>query len=420
MCTANDPCCNLDCTLKAPAECSPFAGDCCDVSCQLTGFDNASVIPVDATPCREGSGCTLPGFCIKDIKFEGKCPDADFPHHQETTPDGCDIFNASDLTCERTLPENPAEPYEFHKPDGTLCNFDSNTCQFDGCTGSICALFNHTINGTEYVPTECILTNEHACELSCNWFNGSACVSSYDFAETTEGISLNVTGFNRAPGRSCNNFAGFCDQSGVCQVVSGESPFDVLLSLDVVSFVRDNWYTVAAVEVAIVLFAFILRATYRKRHNLKEQLAKKEKVRRKDIPQPHKRAGTMARKIGLPDKKLKELQYKKAKQERMKQDHKRYGMRRAEVLFPTAGFDVLRTVMASSPHEEALVLRMLTLGYPMDTSLTTLLTIEPPAKKPARPRGQQKVHRPQPQRAQPQQGARHNPPSHQNGRNVRF
>eukprot|EP00050_Salpingoeca_kvevrii_P003604 m.228838 g.228838 ORF g.228838 m.228838 type:complete len:1124 (+) comp10856_c0_seq29:1917-5288(+) len=429
VCAQQDPCCNTDCTIKSGFECSDQAGDCCD-NCMLIGADNFSSIPPEAVPCRPETECVEAIYCIKDLEFKGRCPDMDYPHHNLTFPEGCDIYDGSlDANCTRILPEHPSTPYLFHKTDGTLCNSGSKTCQYNGCFGDVCELWAHNITGTPYTPTECFPTESpNDCVLRCQFFDNGDCIDTTTFAATANGSLLNVTTAYRSPGRSCQSYSGYCSSTGACLGASSDSPLDILASLDVISFFNDNWLYCAIAEVLIVGAAFLLRATYRRRSEIRHALNHLGETTRKTLrrrPQkhadhlrgvPHKRAGTVARsKIPITQKVERRLARAKALHEREVLEKRRQGFRRVRRMFPTASEHVLRGVMAASPHEEALVFRMLLLGYPLDTSITTLRTLTPQKTQPSgaranlpqsKPLQQQRHHQPQQAPRQRQQSPR--------------
>jgi hypothetical protein len=45
----------------------------------------------------------------------------------------------------------------------------------------------------------------------------------------------------RAPGKVCNNFAGYCDSSGGCVSASDSDPFDFIISRDAIAWLLTYW-----------------------------------------------------------------------------------------------------------------------------------------------------------------------------------
>eukprot|EP00730_Choanoeca_flexa_P016800 TRINITY_DN8006_c0_g1_i2.p1 TRINITY_DN8006_c0_g1~~TRINITY_DN8006_c0_g1_i2.p1 ORF type:complete len:909 (+),score=143.27 TRINITY_DN8006_c0_g1_i2:91-2817(+) len=349
ICTQNDPCCTPTCELALGNQCSPQAGPCCTASCQMSGIlpDNittASDEDKQSSRCFdfEDDDCYEDIFCIQDSKLKGRCPDRNYP------------CNMSDVgSC----------AFTFHKPPKTPCNDDANVCEIDGCTGSICSLYTTTdqANGglpsSGFVGTEaqnCEANND--CEIACQFQEGaSTCTTTFAYASTPHGQNLNVSGKNRAPGRPCQDFTGFCDGDGTCFETSADAPLDIILSAETFSWLLNYWYITWSIAVVLVAFPFITRhLNYRKGGRIKIAERRKSHFQ------------TMRRPDGVKKDRnnniIVELHRQKASSG---QDAPNEGKYRLRAMFPSATDEVLQTVMACSPHEEAAVYRLLLLGYEM-------------------------------------------------------
>ena len=51
----------------------------------------------------------------------------------------------------------------------------------------------------------------------------------------------NQTGRFRAPGRVCNDFSGYCDDSGACVASSDGDPLDFIISRDAIAWLLAYW-----------------------------------------------------------------------------------------------------------------------------------------------------------------------------------
>lgn len=393
VCISNDACCTPTCTVNTTAgyQCSPKAGDCCDSACMATGWDNLWMVPGDSLlhVCRPATDCVKRIHCLKDPQFKGRCPDRNWPNEQLTLPDNCNLYNSNTSLvdgCMRYLPPDPDQPYYYHKAYGTKCNADANTCAYNGCTGSICALYNHSFQTVPYSPQECILSNSlQDCEIGCRWLNISdACVATSTFATTELGITLGVTKHLRAAGKACADFAGYCNSQGQCMGVTETTPFDILLNFDVISWVADNWWIVLLVAFGSVSMAFLMRFTYHRRRTLIQAMSHEMRKLQRNTSQfaPHHRARNLHPRAGTRAQRRTPIPLRLSRQQtqavktklQQRNDHskRREGNKRLKALFPDTPRNILLHVASLSPHEPAAAYRLLQLGYGLDMTLRTL------------------------------------------------
>eukprot|EP00039_Didymoeca_costata_P030934 m.32244 g.32244 ORF g.32244 m.32244 type:complete len:964 (+) comp8391_c0_seq2:184-3075(+) len=357
-----DKCCLPNCKLNVSAKCSPEKGACCDDNCQLTGVETSDLIfgtltPIDESAaeaaghkCASSTDCTLTGYCVKDDSFQGDCP-----------PEAL---------------KNSENKSLFDQPDGTLCNKERNTCSSGECVGSLCAAYQKPNSSA---PKLCELADS-PCDIACIFEDGGSCISTRD---TDELAALGLTGDDypngtfKAPGKSCNDFAGYCDEQGSCRAPSNDSPLDILKNYDI-DWVWENWYVVFIIETIIILLAFLLRCT-RNSEVKKTKKFVRGRLKREDS-EVRRRAGLVkTRRQSRADtrqnkgetwQQLAVLKAQAAGQRRLSQievEDRQKGLAyfRLKTLFPKAKWPVIRKMVALSPHEEAAVARMLALGYSM-------------------------------------------------------
>lgn len=180
-------CCTSDCTVNTDAgyACSPqdpIRFPCCTPEdgsanqCQLVPAAAALVCDDEdncdaAATCNGTSASCPPGQAFPDLVTECECINDDCTTNPHTGPKVC---------------------------MGGLCN--TSKCVLTGAT-------------------ECSLG---ACDLSCigsGWGNGSECISSFDTANRHRNVTHGV---HLAPGRTCDNFNGYCNQNGECQSVGND------------------------------------------------------------------------------------------------------------------------------------------------------------------------------------------------------
>eukprot|EP00038_Savillea_parva_P006160 m.162062 g.162062 ORF g.162062 m.162062 type:complete len:1018 (+) comp12140_c0_seq1:496-3549(+) len=375
LCNTNDPCCSVNCTLKSTSQCSFVSGDCCDQSCQLTGLDpndvNATTLqPDNATAaasfqCRDETDCTHPAFCIADPQYAGACPSVDFPYDNATVD---------------------ADDYVFHKPDKTtLCGSNRGTCADGECTGLLCAFFQ-SASHPNTVLSGC--TDSSApCRVACQ-FPNIGCVSSSDFATTnvaSEGYTIpsSLFNLNRLPGSTCNDFTGYCTDSGQCESVSVDTPLGVLTDINVEIWIWENWWIILLIEIGIIFIAFLLRWTNQKNDTsvwvhaqyraLQGKMSDTAMAAFKTMRSDSK--GTTARSQRTRQRRRKERQLKEVailygehrrlQMEVLKEEEREEAYARLKVLFPYTDDHVLRSIIRCSPDEEVAVGRLLTLGHAM-------------------------------------------------------
>lgn len=220
-CVANDPCCTVNCTLVAGANCSATANSCCNqTTCQplSSGF-----------LCRTG-----------DIAAGG-CQDNSV----------CDGISPS---CPSTTPS----------PNGTSCNDGQNVCEDGSCIGSPCPLFNGSM------PCFCS-KEEELCDVCC-LFDGEAseCVSTFSRA--------GVNGTSLIPGSPCANFSGYCDRERTCLRINNDGPLDDLkdILLDgfttIAEWLESNWYWILVGFAGFAILLVLIQVTYRRKKIKTEEI----------------------------------------------------------------------------------------------------------------------------------------------------
>ncbi|EDQ84835.1 uncharacterized protein MONBRDRAFT_29860 [Monosiga brevicollis MX1] len=365
-CTAADKCCTTNCTLAVGAECSPEAGTCCNDNCELTGYDTISEMLTgrDSNPATHrcytyaDDDCYTDIYCLKVPELLGRCPTKDYP---------CNDYNNATLEELEACEATPGFSFPFHKSQGSLCNDDANVCTIQGCTGSLCSLYTTTdrdngeLPSGSFTPVEAQTceSTDNPCDVACEFKSGT-CTSTFAYDSTPHGMALNVSGTYRAAGKACENFTGFCDGNGQCYQASGASPLDLLLSTGALEWLLDYWYITWSVAVGLVLMAFGMRACQRRQGGriiIKERSSFQfltMRKRRESAPNAVRR-----------DKNKNVVVVLHQQQAASGEGAPKEGMYRLRALFPDAPSEVLATVMACSPHEEAAVWRLLVLGYEM-------------------------------------------------------
>ena len=268
--------------IKAHSFHSPAAGACCNNTCSFIGISKTGnvlgSVPVGKTGgvasggylCGNGDDCNSNRYCVADALFKGQCPPADWvndPLNQTLSiPATSSVPSCADNS-------HVAACYEFHKSSATLCDGSSAICSYDGCTKSICSLY-HLTNQSGIVPNatfaaahsaqspvQCTDTS-HDCTIGCQ-FQSGVCVATSVYKDTLHGLSMNVSTAFRAAGRSCNNFAGFCDGSGTCTGLTSDSAFNALANFNFGEWIKNNWIVIIGVVGGLILTAIVMNLTYR-------------------------------------------------------------------------------------------------------------------------------------------------------------
>lgn len=212
LCSIEDPCCLVNCTLKDGAVCSSKASTCC-------GRETCQPLNDETVLCLKGDSELNDGGCQKDT------------------------------FCEMDNYECPPPSLEL---DGVPCNNGSNVCENGACTGSPCVLF-------ENKPEPCYCqTEEELCHVCC-LFDGE-CTSTF---EKGQGIYV-------APNYPCNNFTGYCTEEYECKRVNNDDILnnlkDILLNFaSIWKWVKNNWYWVLGGAAAMVVLIILLQVTYRRK-----------------------------------------------------------------------------------------------------------------------------------------------------------
>lgn len=148
-------------------------------------------------------------------------------------------------------------------------------CTFDGCTASICTTFTQTTvfgDNNNVVPGSkaeaCSITSDVSkqCHVSCKFVQGDdTCTSTHDYKTTSHGTALGLTDLNRPPGQSCDNFQGYCDENGECEIVGDDSLFDGLDAGSAANWAKDNWPIIVAIIIGGIILIILLKCTYQKK-----------------------------------------------------------------------------------------------------------------------------------------------------------
>jgi hypothetical protein len=224
--------------------------------------------------------------------------------------------------------------------------------------------------------TECIIAGND-CVLACNFKkdDSSVCISTKDYSTTVQGKLQGVNGTNRAGGKACDTNRGICDGQGVCKAVTS-------LDLSLTAFSKwivGSWYYLYIGVVVILLLACCLRWQERKRDAgvfVTSQIKSMgTMVKRAITPRAASVRFTKSKKkvpkaTKPADAKWKEMaifleEQNKDQKNKLKDRDVDEGLHRLQVLFPHTRVDVIRQMMKLSPHEEAVVFRLLHLGHPM-------------------------------------------------------
>lgn len=91
-------------------------------------------------------------------------------------------------------------------------------------------------------------------------------MSLFDYASTNHGTQLGLAGVQRRVGSSCDNFNGFCDNSGACISSTQDIGFgDAFNNIDASAFLEENWPVLVGVLGGLILLAVLLKVTYREK-----------------------------------------------------------------------------------------------------------------------------------------------------------
>jgi disintegrin and metalloproteinase domain-containing protein 10 len=297
-CSTVDHCCtpqggegnDTECTFRSEknAECSPKDGKCCTNDCKVKSPSN--------TPCEPATDCLSATYC-----------------------------NGINSSC----PDQP--PKSNAPPGGHLCDNNTKTCVDGLCSGSICSTIN---------STECFCNSPYLCRVCCQLPSSpGTCLPTSD--PQLKSLNMDFRELYRPAGRSCQNYAGYCDAEGVCRGVDNNKVFEtlnkVLFSSESLNWIKENWLVVVGIIAGIIFIIIMLRITYKKKKPIKNIARKALSRRKKDV------ADAAA----------------KNKNER------RANLARLKNMFPRAQDDTLKGVIRYCKNEEKAVERLLAMGFLM-------------------------------------------------------
>ena len=242
--------------------------------------DKLGTIAAGGYQCRAATDCTATAYCVANAVFKGACPPSDWVNDPSTLTLNTTV---SDIIPSCADNAHATACYEFHKSSHTTCNSGSSLCAYDGCTRSICSQWEGTdvsgqIPSASFVTAwqanqstvqSCLLTNaqltdhfELQCVVACE-FQSGVCASTALYASTPHGLNQSVQSVFRAPGRTCDDFNGYCTADGVCQAATADNPINALSQLNAAWF-DTNWPIIVGSIGGFLVVALIMKFLYRK------------------------------------------------------------------------------------------------------------------------------------------------------------
>lgn len=349
------------------------------------------------SPCGSGGDeCTMHRYCIADPLFvpykgqeRGSCPmpdwvvtgvgiDNDITTAIADDQDMCFGFEnvtgcSSAVRCESLVPScfdtvtgrgSAGDCYLFHGSDQTTCNSGANLCRYNGCSGSICNLYNRE-DTTVGTASKCRLDqHDTACDIACI-FNGTAdalgpCISTKEFAthfpNSTQLAEIG-SGGDLGDGRTCtfqgDRYGGRCS-AGSCVEMIVDSEADVDIA-SVSRWMADNWQVVVGVVVGGIVIFILLKVTYvRKKPLISKAMGRVNKtVKRKLGLRDSTSQPNIANRPPMTSRTHKEMRSKMKKEE---------AITRLTIFFPAAAIEDIKKVLKASRNEEEAVKKLVKHG----------------------------------------------------------
>ena len=355
--------------------------------------------------CTEATDCTDAVYCIADPVFNGACPPVDWIN--DVTNPSLNLTNNVNNPYSPCADNNHSAPcFEFHASGLTMCNSNSALCSYNGCTKSLCSLyaptdiygeapsasFSASLTVSTNVTKECFLSSSNdngdasqLCQVACA-FVPNECFSTSVYASTPYGTALGVKGATRSPGRSCDNYQGYCDQNGVCQGVGSDNPFSTLGNFNFAAWVTTYWPVILGTAGGLIVAGVVMHFMYKKRRaqidaiftRFSNRMATTMRRRRSKAALDGVAGPTKAEKVKTNKQKFRELKQslsdvvfillpsKWCPDQHSMRCPADDGLKRLRKFFPTVQSNViLQEVMASCRTEEQAVIKLLKMGYPL-------------------------------------------------------